>query len=367
MKKIRPNALATVGLSVAALTLLSACGGVENSSAGSGGSGGTSLQMANPNPPSDSTAQLIDWWAEEVDAAAPDAVNIEQKSSGSLLAGPDMLAGVGDGRAAGGQLIPAYYPTEMPLANITSVPVQYDSETIAKAYWKLIQENDQVAAEYSDAGLAPLFVGPTGHFMIANSEPVTDLDDLQGAKIRMIPPMAPAYEELGVEPVFVSSEELYESVERGVLDGAISVLNVLHSTGLQEVAPHFVIDGLGDATIWVMVMNQDQFDALDSEVQDAMTEVSSKATEEGSKFVTDAEAAACQAILDEGGTFTALPEDDQAQVAKAAEGLVEGWFTGAEDAGFERADLEAIWDEYNSYLEEMAPTSTAESGIESCL
>jgi TRAP-type C4-dicarboxylate transport system substrate-binding protein len=364
MKQIRSRTLASVGLSVAALTLASACGGVENSE---GGSRAKSLQLANNNPPSDSTSKAMDWWIEEVEAAVPGEVDMDQKYSGSLLAGPDMRAGLSEGRAAGGQLIPAYYPTEMSLTNVASVPVPYDSQVIAKATQKLIAENETVAAEYSAAGLEPLYVGTTGTFMIATPEDVTDLDDLDGLAIRMIPTLADAYKQLGVEPVFVDAAELYESLERGVIDGAMSVLPVLHSSGLQEVAPNFVIDGVGNMTIWVFAMGTDTFEALDESVQDAMREVSTRTTEQTSVFVTESEVEACKGVIEDGGKFTVLDDDDQATVREAAEVLVESWYTTAEEAGYERAELEAIWEEYNRYLEEFEPTSTAKSGLESCL
>jgi TRAP-type transport system periplasmic protein len=365
----RTPRLTCAGLTLAALAL-TACGGVEGaagSASGSGGGEGALLQFANPNAPTDSTARLIDWWGEEVVSQVPDEVRIEQKYSGSLLPGAEVRAGVSEGRAAGGQLIPAYHQAEMPLSNLTSVPVPYDSEVIAKAFQKLIAENDQVAAEYSEAGLEPLFVGPTGTWLLATKDPVTDLDQLKGKKIRLLPPAVPAYEQFGVEPVFVSSEEIYESLERGVLDGVSSVINVLHSVGVQEVAPNFVIDGIGNYTIWVMVMGTETFESLDPAVQEAMTKTSAEALEHGTSIITEVETEACQGIVKAGGRIAALDEDDQDEMREAATRLVDTWYAGAEEAGHERADLESIWDEYNRYLEEFEPTSTYESGVEPCL
>jgi TRAP-type transport system periplasmic protein len=359
----RTRSVASLGI---VLTLATACGGVEGVQGGGSG-GSTNLQLANPNPPTDSTAQIIDWWSAQVEEAVPDDVDIEQKYSGSLLPGPEVRTGVGEGRAAGGQLIPSYHQAEMPLSNITSVPVPYDSEVIAKAFYKLITENEAVGAEYSDAGLEPLFVGPTGTWLMATKNPVTSPEQLRGLKIRLLPPVVPAYEQFGVEPVFVAADEMYESLERGVIDGVSSVINVLYSVGVQEVAPNFAIDGIGNYTIWVFVMNKDEFDGLDDSVKEAMTEAAGKATEEGSSIVSAVEKEACEGILAGGGTITSFAEEDQDLVRTAADDLVNTWYTVAEEAGHQRADLESIWDEYNEYLEEFEPTSTYESGVEPCL
>ena len=358
----RTTSVASIGL---ALTLATACGGVQGVQGGSGGS--TTFQLANPNAPADSSTRIIDWWSEQVEESVPDAVNFEQKTAGSLLPGPEVREGVGEGRAAGGQLIPSYHPAEMPLSNVTSVPVPYDTEVIAKAFFKLIQENEQVAAEYSDAGLEPLFIGPTSTWMLATRQPVTSPDQLQGLKLRLLPPAVDAYTQFGVEPVFVASDEMYESLERGVIDGVSSVINVLYTNGVHEVAPNFTIDGIGNYTVWVFVMNKDQFDSLDDSVKQAMTEAAGEATEAGSAIVSEVETEACEGILAEGGTITSFSEENQERVRTAAEVLVETWYSTAEEAGAERANLESIWDEYNRYLEEFESTSTYESGVEPCL
>lgn len=350
--------IAIAGASSIVLGLSSACSGVADE--------GQALQLANPNPPGDSSSHMMDWWSEEVEAKVS-GVEIDQKYSGSLLAGDETRAGIGDGRAAGGQVIPAYHPSEMPLSNISGVPVPYDTEVISKAFWKLIQENEQVAAEFGDAGLEPMFIGPLAAWLLATKQGVTRVKDLEGLSIRLLPAVVPAYETFGVEPSFVASDELYESLERGVIDGVSSTITNHNGVGVQEVAPHFTVEGLGNHTVWVFALNKELLESLDEETQAAMREVAGRATEEGSAIVHDAEVQACQAMQADGATFSEYQPEDLREIEAAASDLVNSWYALVEKAGYERSEAEAIWDEYNSYLEEFEPTSTFRSGVEKCL
>lgn len=358
----RRRALA-IGLAVGTVTSLAACGGAASDESGS-----TTLRFANVLPPDDAISETIDWWMEDAAERSDDAVKFDHKYSGALIAGAEMYAGLGDGRAQGGMIVPGYHPAELPLVNISQVPVPYDAETRAKALQKLIEENETVAAEFGEAGITPMFVtmvaAPWGY---ATKEKVDSLDDMKGQRVRMLPNMAPAYQTFGVEPVFISSEEVYESIERGVIDGATQPFDAWHSTGVYEVAPHMVIHGIGAFGAGVVAMNTAAYEELDEDTRAALEEAAEASYAESSAIFATREAKACDEVLESGGSVTSLSDSEIAEFEDAmGTELVDLWYDAAEKAGHDRVEAEAIWDEFNQHLEEFAPDSTYESGLEAC-
>lgn len=109
---------------------------------------------------------------------------------------------------------------------------------------ELVGQDDQVAEEFEKRGLkvlAPAFTG--GINGIYCREPKRDLSALEGAQVR-ISGSAHAAEAkaLGMSPVSLDFTEVYEALQRGVLDCAFSGATVVQLSDLLSVAPHAILD-----------------------------------------------------------------------------------------------------------------------------
>src|SRR5690606_6256553 len=109
-----------------------------------------------------------------------------------------------------------------------------NSEAKGRALDELARNNEALQAELERVNLKVLAQNPGsgGPFVIATREPVERLEDLEGMRIRLpggFPDMA--YDMLGVNPVSISPEEAYESIQRGVVDGVYFPLDVVVATG----------------------------------------------------------------------------------------------------------------------------------------
>lgn len=346
----------------AAGLVLAGCGAAQSGAA----TGSTTIRFANVLPPDDAISETIDWWMDEVGERTDGSVGFDHNYSGSLISGGEMYAGLADGRAQAGMIVPGYHPAELPLFNIAQVPVPFDAETRALALQRLLEENEDVRAEFTEAGITPLFVtmvaAPWGY---ASSEPAESLEDMAGQRIRMLPNVAPAYEEFGVEPVAISSDEIYESIERGVIDGASQPFDTWHSTSVYEVAPYMVIHGIGAYGAGLVAVNSGVFESLDDSTRTALEETARETFQESSKIFAEREAHACEEVLAAGAVVTRLSDADIEEFRSVAQReLVDLWYEAAERAGHDRAVLEGIWAEYNDYLAELAPDSSYESGLE---
>ncbi len=108
---------------------------------------------------------------------------------------------------------------------------------------------------------------------IRSSVPVNSLDDLKALKLRMgsvIP--GKALKELGVGVVSVSGSEIYESMQRGVIDACeFSTPYADNSLKLQEVAKYWCTPcWFQSAGVNGVMINKDAWDKLPTEYQEAI-------------------------------------------------------------------------------------------------
>ena len=132
---------------------------------------------------------------------------------------------------------------------------------------------DLVRDEAAEVGLVPLF---NSNYSYDQEwwfeEAIEDLGDLQGKQVRSIGPLVSMMiETWGGAPVFVAPKEVFQSAERGVVDGINMGVATYSSWQLWDVMPYMVNASLFYGNIQYM-MNKAKFDSLTPEEQAALTE-----------------------------------------------------------------------------------------------
>ncbi|WP_108816643.1 TRAP transporter substrate-binding protein DctP [Loktanella sp. Alg231-35] len=128
-----------------------------------------------------------------------------------------------------------------------------------------------LAAEAAEAGLINIF---SSNYSFDQEwwfeEPNVDLSNLNGLQIRSIGPLVShMIEAWGGSPVFVSPKEVFQSAERGVVDGINMGVATYSSWKLWTVQPHMINANLFYGNVMYM-MNKSKFDGLSPEDQQAI-------------------------------------------------------------------------------------------------
>jgi len=99
--------------------------------------------------------------------------------------------------------------------------------------------SDELVKDYPVHFVGPMTVHPAEVWAHTN-KPINTVADLQGMKLRMgSAPLAEIFTRIGAAPVVLSGAEIYESAQRGVIDGFEYVTpSVNWSMGFQEVAEY---------------------------------------------------------------------------------------------------------------------------------
>ncbi|WP_370206285.1 C4-dicarboxylate TRAP transporter substrate-binding protein [Pararhodobacter marinus] len=280
-------------------------------------------------------------------------VEIKIFAGGQLLGGQDMLAGVRDGIADLGFVIPVYAPSDLPNSVVISDMMPYGADPIAVAgasLQTLLQDCPQCLEEFADSNL--VFLGghvPTPYRLLCRDN-VSSLADLAGLRMRGgSGAMSRIAQALGGTPVNMGAGDMYEALERGQLDCVVGPIAWLRQYSLGEVIgsvvgePLGVLGGLGLVT-W----NRDAWEGLSDEQRQAvlreMPGIVARATIDG--YIADD--ADVRAEYEGSVSFNdSVPEIREALDRINAEGLPD-IITAAQDRG--ATDAEAIAEAYQRNL-----------------
>lgn len=356
---------AAVAVAGAALSLV-ACQGV---SGGGGGEGDmASWKGANYMPEKNSFSEsLIDvsGYLEEQGVAKSELFH-----QGSLLGAEDILPGVSEGRANFGIINPFYYPGDLPLTNVASVPFLSDDPwAFTTALNELYVSNEALQAEYEKAGVELITFVPVSATIVGTSEKIETLDDFKGKKIRAVGLLSAAFSEIGASPVSVPAGDIYQSIEQGVIDGYTSYpFDIAVDNSFHEVAPKVIDAGTGTYSVGAILMNQANWDELTEDQQKAIRGNMTIFTDTSSDVITKDLKEMCDKFLEAGGSPTALSDADVKKFKETVgDSLIEKWMKDAEGSGVDTATSEKFLSELEEAISAHEKESTYDLTIDSCI
>jgi TRAP-type C4-dicarboxylate transport system substrate-binding protein len=152
-------------------------------------------------------------------------------------------------------------------------------------------------------------------------EAIDDLGNLAGKQVRSIGPLVSLMiETWGGAPVFVAPKEVFQSAERGVVDGINMGVATYSSWKLWDVMPYMVKASLFYGNIQYM-MNKEKFDGMTADEQAAVM-AAAKETEEWLKprYEDWVDQRVGNAVMKGGGAAVAIPEEKRMELIASVQG-----------------------------------------------
>ena len=109
-------------------------------------------------------------------------------------------------------------------------------------------------------------------FKVFCNKKIEKVDDFKGMKIRVMPLYIPFMKALGATPVTISPDEIYTSMERGVVDGFMWPNVGVISWGLQEVTKYVIDPGVFQMEPATMI-NMDKWKKIPKDMQVLLDEI----------------------------------------------------------------------------------------------
>ena len=221
---------------------------------------------------------LIQGWIEAIDEATDGQVQITSYPGGTLLAAADIYNGVVQGIADIGLSCFAYTPGRFPVLEAFELPgITYaNSKSASMVAWEGITTLNP--AEIQDTHL--MMVVATGPGDLFTKTPVRTLDDLQGMEIRATGLSATTLSLLGGTPVAMAQSETYEALQKGVVQGNLSPVEVLKGWNLAEVSDYITLTPFLYNTLFYITFNLEKWNSMPQDLQDKVTAATTKFHEE---------------------------------------------------------------------------------------
>lgn len=271
------------------------------------------LVFAEVNPLDTIVGQTDAAFKEKVEELSGGKIKIDLQASGVLGSENDVL----DSMLGGGGTIQMSRISAFALTSygaeksvLLSIPYTFAGR---EHFWNFV--NSDLAPEFlmepHDIGLGVrgLFYGEEGFRHFFTVKPVAGLEDLKGMKLRVSndPIMNGMVSGLGANPTVVSFNELYSSLQTGVVDGAEQPIANYKSNAFPEVAPNLILDGHTLGAIQVIITD-DAWDGLSEQQQNILVEAGKYASDFNKKISEEAENKVLEELKADGVNVVEVPD-----------------------------------------------------------
>jgi TRAP-type C4-dicarboxylate transport system substrate-binding protein len=176
------------------------------------------------------------------------AIKWKMVAGGQLVNGRGTLAGLRDGIIDAGLGIPSYTPKHLPASNSVFSSLVFGNDIVAAGgatTETALLRCPQCLAEYKKN--KSVFIGgySASPFMLMCREPIRNLAELQGKKVRSSGGGVFLMKQAGATPVAMSPAQATTALQRGTIDCVLGAPSWLRSYGYQDVAKHIINYPLG--------------------------------------------------------------------------------------------------------------------------
>ncbi|MBN1380405.1 MAG: TRAP transporter substrate-binding protein [Deltaproteobacteria bacterium] len=227
------------------------------------------LTYANFPPASTFPCVQMERWAKEVEKRTNGAVVVQTFPGSTLLAAKNIFDGVISGTADIGNFAMSYQPGRFPISEAVDLPVGFKNAKVASlVLFDLIEKYQP--KEFEKVKVLTVFTCPPTDFM--TSRPIRSLKDLKGMELRVSGTGAQMIKMLGGVPVAMPQSETPEAIQKGVVKGMVSSMEILKDFNFAAYCPYAT-----DANLFVVsfavVMNKDKYNALPADVRKVIDEL----------------------------------------------------------------------------------------------
>jgi TRAP-type C4-dicarboxylate transport system substrate-binding protein len=266
-------------------------------------------------------------FAKRVEERTNGRVKFQITYSGGLGSGTEVLGLAGRGGVDMAAVVPGYYPDQLLYWKTSQIPFVFDNPgeaiTVMQASVKDLpvfkEELDKLRVHF-------LFQQPLGSYYLTGPAPNCDTTEgLAGKKVRSygadIPKVLSA---IGAVPVTVPVVELYEALQRGILDYSYLNLGNIPAYRLPEVGK-YTCGPIHSAAGHMVVISKRTWDRIPEDIQKIITEEANKAQQEYVTWLEKNDEETIQAIKAMGGEVKKFQEAEMTKWKGKTPDLLQAW------------------------------------------
>jgi len=307
--------------------------------------GEISLRMADFYPPGHPIRKgFLEAFAAPLEKRTNGKVKIDYYGHESLVKAKDILDATISGVADIGNM--TYAGSRIPLIFYQQLPgVFSDEQTVgaARAMWKIREK--YVAPEFEKLGLKLLYVNSTtGYQIMTTKKPIRRIGDIEGMKFRVAGSVLPhSIKGLGGVPVSMTMGEVYEAMERGVVDGiALSVPSV-KAYAFYEIIKYATVNCNMGGYPSYFAMNMKKWNSLPDDVKKVIEDMALETVSNSTQIGVDRVESDINEWQKKGIEVIKLPKEDAEQAAKLLAPVWGSWTKTMSEKGHPMKALVMDW------------------------
>ena len=284
------------------------------------------LKFAHPGAPNGDVAKkVVEPWVDKVNKEAAGSLHVQLFVGPALGQFPQIYDRVLNGVADIAFALLGPLSRQFPKTSVASLPFETPDASIGTvALWR-VYERGLLANEWQQVKPLTLMVFP--NVVIHTKKPIQSLADIDGLKLSVQSRLlSDTMHLLGVAPITLAVTELYESLNRGVINGAVIGWPATKSYRIGEVTNYHLEVPLGGEVTFVMMSNK-SYQGLPGKDRAIIDGASGApwAAEIGKTLDAADEAESTEVAKTKDQTVAHLPAAEQAAWKARVESVVKDW------------------------------------------
>jgi TRAP-type C4-dicarboxylate transport system substrate-binding protein len=288
------------------------------------------------------------FWMDEVTKRTNGRVQFTTYYNGTLLKGAESLPGCGRGMCDLTLCPDAYTADRHPLSMVQTLLFMTDKmDSYLRGCYRLFTTEDLLIEEFTRNNVHFLVEIPVSSNILGAREKMNRIPALKNKRIRAMAMTADALTILGATPVGLALGEVYDGLDKGVIDGySLTDFTLASMFHLYEVAPYMHDTGMGMFGGMFFVINKKQWDSLPSDIQGIMTQVAKEAIDKHVGLYMKIEAQMADKAHEGGAKVVILTDEEKARWRNTAgPKLWDKWVNDKNTAGLKGGYIFNRWKE----------------------
>jgi len=284
--------------------------------------------------------EIITPWAADVAKATNGAVKVTLYPSMQLGGKPpELYRQSAEGVVDLVFTLPGYTSPAFPRVHVIELPgLKPDGVAATNMMWDLL--DPYLLPDFEGTKVIALWGAEDAGWM-SRSAAFRSLDDLKGKRMRAASaPQAKQLEVLGAVPVAMPITQVYQNLERGVVDGAMLPFSTIPDFRLGEVAKAITITGpLFGRSSFLISLNKKKYDSLSAASRAAIDKLSGRALSlKATEVYLTRSAQGIESIRGKAEVYE-LPAAEQKRVSEALKPIIADWIKENEAKGIPAKEM----------------------------
>ncbi len=222
--------------------------------------------------------ELVNDYAEILNKASGGRFDIKVQAFGSIVPATEELQGLNNGVLEMISVPCAWAKGQVPTASLFSGAVGGLSDLAMRAWYTAGKGKELMDEAYGKAYPNIKIMGPPGQILGEiwgySSELIESPEDVKGLRMRCMGDAGEIFNNLGASVVFLPGGEIYEALQRGVIDWAEwANMRAGWDFGFQEICKYmYVSTTRAPANNHVFAVNKDAYNSLPADLQELLTQ-----------------------------------------------------------------------------------------------